>query len=252
MQDWKKKKTDEVTVDVSRLMRTLWKRKWLLMIVVMIFGVISYCYSAFLITPTYQTSFTAYVNNRISNEGVGSTSTGDLNASIGLAHLYAQIIISRSVLTDAAEACGLDTSYEELAHKVSASITNNAALIYVSVVDTDPVLVTQFAEAITEIAPDHVARVVDGSSMRILDAPVQPTNKYAPSNGKNAVMGALLGLLIAAGILVIKEIVNDRVESAEELEARYEIPVIGSIPDMLHAEKNRDKYGYKKGGFSYR
>jgi len=59
-------------------------------------------------------------------------------------------------------------------------------------------------------------------------------------------------LLLILITIIVMELINDKVLSGEDLEARYQIPVIGGIPDMLQAEKSRDKYGYKKGGYGYK
>ena len=252
MQEWNARKTDEMSVDLMRLVRAVWKKVWLVVLAVGVFGVAAYLYSSLLITPTYRSSFTAYVNNRQNTENINSTNTSDLNASIGLTYVYKQIISSRSVLMDAAESCGIQMPYSSLAGKVSTSISDKAAIITVYVEDTDPERAALLATAIAEVAPDHVARVVEGSSMRIIDAPVQPTRKYAPSNSRNAIVGAIIGMLLALVGIVVMELIDDKVRSGEDLESRYQIPVIGTIPDMLQAEKSRDKYGYRKGGYGYK
>lgn len=248
MQERKNTHNGETSIDLGRLVKALWKKKWFLVSVTVIFGLVAYIYSAAFITPTYRTSFTAYVNNRVATEGSASTTTSDLNASIGLTYLYGEIITSRSVLTDAAQQCGINADYEELSKMVSVSIADSAALIEVYVVSTDPVQATRFAAAIAETAPEHVARVVEGSSMRIVDSPVEPTGKYAPSNSKNAILGAVIGFVAVAACIIIMELVNDKVLGSEDLESRYQIPVIGSIPDLEQAEKTRGRYGYYKQG----
>jgi len=252
MQERNVKKTEEMSIDLVRIARAVWKKAWLVALVVIVFGVAAYLYSALFITPTYCAGFTAYVNNRQSTENMSSTNTGDLNASIGLAYVYQQVICSRSVLVDAAERCGIQASYTTLAKMVKTSLSNMAAIITVSVEDTDPERAALLASAIAEVAPDHVTRVVDGSSMRIIDSPVLPTEKFAPNNVRNAIIGAIVGLLLILITIIVMELINDKVLSGEDLEARYQIPVIGGIPDMLQAEKSRDKYGYKKGGYGYK
>ena len=80
--------------------------------------------------------------------------------------------------------------------------------------------------------------------MRILDAPVQPTGIFAPSYTGNAMKGAILAVVLVAGCIILKELLNDKVRDGETLEARYGITVIGSIPNMNAAEKNASQYGY--------
>lgn len=241
MSDWQFKQKEETELDLSRIARALLKRAWLILIVALIFGMASYLYTAYFVDPVYRSGFTAYVNNQMSKDESGNISVSNLNASIGLAYAYGQIITSRSVLLDAAEQCGYSIPYGDLYSKVSISISDATAIITVYVEDTDPVRATKLASAIAEMAPYHVERVVDGGSMRVLDEPVQPESRYAPSNTKNALLGACVGLLLAVITVAVAEGINDKVQSAQELESRYQIAIIGSIPDM--GKRGHDGYG---------
>lgn len=187
MQDTPFNNVGERGIEIFRLLRVLWKWKFLILAVAMLAGIIGHIYSEAFITPVYRSSFTAYINNRMVNpESSQSVTSSDLTTSKNLAYVYKDIIVSRSVLLSAAEQCDLDYSYGTLSDMVTTSIANNTAMVTVSVSAEDPAIATQLAAAIAQTAPEHVARVVDGSSMRILDNPVQPTNPYAPDSMRNA------------------------------------------------------------------
>ena len=236
---------EEREINIFRLLQILWKRAWIIVAITMVFGIVAYLYSALMIAPIYRSYFTAYVNNYgEGTDGNVTTTSSDLTVSTKLTYLYESIIVSRSVLEDAAELCGVDYSYKTLQSIVSTSVDANSALITVYVSDTDPVRVTQLAKAIAEVAPGHVARIRDGSSMRILDAPVQPTQKSAPSNTNNAIKGALIGAVLSIAFVIAVDFINDKVRDAKELEYRHGIIVIGVIPD-LNAADAAGNYGYR-------
>lgn len=237
MRQWQDNNSEGITIDLIRVAQILWKRAWALLLAALIMGTAVFAYSSILVTPLYRSNFTAYVNNRMQTESPSGTSTSDLNASIGLSYLYGEIVESRAVLTDAAEKCGLDYTYSELAGMVNTTISEKAALINVAVIAPDPVLAAEFAAAIADVAPDHVARVVDGSSMRIVDDPVQPQMPSSPNTVKSAILGATVGFLLAAVIVVVLELLYDRVQNDEDLERRYGIVVVGRIPDAGQFEK---------------
>lgn len=250
MNEWQNsvQQTEEREIDILRLLQILWKRAWLIGLVTVIAFVGTYLYSALFITPTYRSDFTAYVDNRMTTaEQNGSTTTSDLNASIYLTYLYEDIILSRSVLNDAAAKCGLEYDYNALKNMVSTSVADDAALITVSVVAVDPVVAKDLAAAIADVAPDHVARMKEGSSMRILDAPILPESKYAPSNTKNAMLGAVVGFVLIAVLVLVVDLVNDIVRDGDELERRYNMIVIGTIPDLATMDKEQGSYAYGYG-----
>ncbi|MBQ6839378.1 MAG: hypothetical protein IJO45_01640 [Oscillospiraceae bacterium] len=250
MNEWQNnvQQPEEREIDIFRLLQIIWKRAWLIGLVTVICCVATYLYSALFITPTYRSDFTAYVDNRMTTaENNGMTTTTDLNASIYLTYLYEDIIVSRSVLNDAAKQCGLNIPYKSLKSMVSTSVADDAALITVSVVATDPQVAMDLAAAIADVAPDHVARMKEGSSMRILDAPILPEGKNAPSNTKNAMLGAVVGFVLITVLVLVVDLVNDIVRDSEELEHRYNVIVIGTIPDLASADKDQGSYAYAYG-----
>ena len=247
MQEQKFNENEGLTIDLGRVVQALLKWAWVIVAAAIVFGLVAWIFSATMITPTYRSGFTAYVNNKQTTT-TGSTTSSDLSASIALAYVYGEIIQSRTVLTEAASKCGLDYGYSALAGKVTISVAETTAIINVYVEDTSPETAMALAAAIADVAPAHVARVVDNSSMRIVDEPILPTSQHAPNNGTNAVIGALLGIVAAVAMVIVLEVLNDYVQSGEELEKRYDVIAIGVIPDMDQAEKVHSNYSYARAG----
>ena len=247
MQEQQMNENEGLTIDLGRVVQALMKWAWVIVAAAIVFGLVAWIFSATMITPTYRSGFTAYVNNK-QTSSTGSTTTSDLSASIALAYVYGEIIQSRTVLTEAADKCGLDYSYGVLSSKVTISVADTTAIINVYVEDTDPQTAMALAAAIADVAPAHVARVVDNSSMRIVDEPILPTSQYAPNNGTNALIGALLGIVAAVVMVLVLEVLNDYVQTGEELEKRYNVIAIGVIPDMDQAEKVHSSYSYARAG----
>ena len=84
MQDNQKRNTASIerSVDIMRLMRALAKRAWVIILIAVICALMVFAYAKIFITPTYRSSFTAYVNNRItSTEGQANMTSSDISAS---------------------------------------------------------------------------------------------------------------------------------------------------------------------------
>lgn len=250
MQDNQKKNAAaaERTVDVARLLKALGKRAWLILLIAALCAAVAFGASKLFITPTYSSSFTAYVNNRMTTtEGQSSMTSSDISASRSLTYLYQEIICSRSVLMDAAAQCGMKASYSQLLSRVSTSVATNAAIINVAIEAESPEEAEQLASAIAAVAPEHVARVVDGSSMRIVDYPVMPNGPYAPNSMRYAVIGFFAALAIGCAAVILFDVIVDKVASATEMEERYGIAVVGVIPDMQQAEKYQYSTEFESG-----
>ena len=230
--------TKEHTVDMVRVAQVLWKRAWIIILVAVLVGVMVFVGTKLFVTPRYSSNFTAYVNNRQSTvEGQTITNSGDITASRNLTYLYEEIIVSRSVLLDAGMNCNLHYSYNQLRSMVKTSISNNAPIISVSVEAEDPQLAKQLAAAIAAAAPRHVERIVDGSSMRIVDAPILPSEPFAPNCFRAGMLGAAVALILTMAIVILFDMIVDKVDAPKELEIRHGLAVVGVIPDMMQADK---------------
>lgn len=253
MSDWKKNTKDETEIDLWRFVEVFLKRFWIILLTVCVFAASGFVYTKLQVKPLYRTQFTAYVKNRIpmdmptTDTGTGTTNTSDLNASIGLMYLYNEIISSRTVLTEAAKDVGLDYGYGTLKGMVSTELPEKAALIKVYVTAVDPKVAMNLANAIARRAAERGKIIEDNSSMEVVDYPVATTRLYSIS--RNVLIAAVMGGILSYVFFVILDLVNDRVTDAEDLENRYNVVVVGRIPDMAHfgrAYRYKYKYSYRR------
>ena len=238
---------DEITIDLLQMVKLLWQNVLWILLGGIILGVAVFFGVHLLVTPTYQAKFTAYINNRTQTDNLTSLTSSDLTAARSLATTYAQIITSSSVLELAGEESGTNLTYGQLKSMVKASTVPNTEILQVTVETTDPQLAKTLADSIAAVAPIQVSTIVEGSSMRLIDRAQLPTSIYQPNYTKNAAIGFLLGMLLVAAFLIVKELLDDRVKSEQELENSTGIKVIGAIPDIVAAASHKSSYGYSYG-----
>ena len=150
------------------------------------------------------------------------------------------------MLESAAAQADAPYDYSQLKEMVSTSSVDSTGIIEVSVTMADAKMAAAIAQAISEIAGDYITRIVEGSSMQIVDQPVIPVGIYTPNYKKNALLGLILGLALAAGIVIVQELLDDRIKDVSTLQERCGIPVIGTIPNMEDAAKIGESYAYSK------
>ncbi|MCD8009163.1 MAG: Wzz/FepE/Etk N-terminal domain-containing protein [Clostridiales bacterium] len=232
-------RNDVVQIDLLALIKACWKQAWLIILVALLGGSLAYAGTKYFITPTYRTYFSAYVNNSVEAGSTTTITSSDLSASRSLADTAAGVIESATVLEQAAETVGLE---EEDSVAVSTSVDSESGIITVYVVSTDPKMSASYAAAIAEVAAEETARIVEGSSMQIIDQPKIPTTIYSPSYTRNTAMGLLAGAFLVCAVVVLLELLNDRIQDQSELEERYGISVLGAIPDWTSVGKNQGYY----------
>lgn len=240
----------EISLDVKVILRAVLRRLWIIVLAAVLVFTAVYMYCSWFVSPVYASGFTTYINNRLVPTTNGTT-ISDLNASMGLAYVYQEVLVSRSVLTEAAEKCGVDLPYSALASMVTPTVSETAPVISVYVYSTDPRFSRDYATAIAEVAPNHVNRVVEGSAMQVIDPPLLPASPVLPRKARTATIGAVIGGLLAVLAVVLLELLHDKVQDAQDLENRYQVLVLGSIPDISAAEKHDFRYYGKRYGKQY-
>ncbi len=243
------KKDDAVEIDLLQLMKALMRKFWAIVLAAAILGGCALVYTVIFVTPLYKSRTLLYVNNNSVSVGDAklSISSGDLSAAQGLVDTYTIILGTRTTLDDVIETAGLSYTYEELKNMISAASVNGTQIFYVEVTSPDPAEAEKIANTIGQILPSKIASIVEGSSARIVDYAVVPARKASPSIAKNTVLGALVGFVLACGIVIVRELMDDEIHNPDYLMETYDLPVLAVIPD-LSLDGSKNKYGYAAAG----
>lgn len=233
------------TIDLIQILRTLWRRAWLILLAALIAGAAGFAYSTFLIKPTYSSSIKLYVNN--SSISLGNTtfsiSSSQLVAAQGLVKTYSEILNSRSTLERIIEKADVDYSYKSLAGKIECTPANDTEIMKVTVTTTNPYESAKIANTIAEILPIRISEIIDGASMEVVDSAIPELEKVAPSITKYTAVGLILGILVSVGALVIVALRDDTIHDEDYILNNYEYPILGKVPDLANPGKKR-RYGY--------
>ena len=227
--------TREVDINLVPLFTAILKKLWLIILVAVI-GLFAFRIgTTILIKPTYLSSFTAFVNNKTQTDRTSINNT-DIQASKELVQTYSRVLTSNDVLVASAEFINLDLPYEALSSFVSTNVENKTQLIKVNVITTNHNISYKYAQAIAQTAPTHMSQIIEGSSMKIVDSPQPPKGRYGPNYFTAGLFGFLAGMALALTYVLIKYFRDDTIKSEGDLEGRYNLPVIGVIPNMTETK----------------
>ena len=234
----------EVEVNIAPLLSTLLKKLWLIALSSAVMALVFFIGTNIFIKPTYKASFTAFVNNQTQIQSQKSNvTTSDLQASRELVQTYARILTSNTVLSAAAnsEIINFEITPSQMASCVTTEIENKTQIIKVNVITTDAQKSYKIAQAIATEAPAKMAIIVKGSSMSTVDEPQLPLQIYGPNYLTVSLIGALFGFALALAYVIIRYFRDDTIKGEGDLEGRYNLPVVGVIPNMTE-NKGFDYY----------
>ena len=229
-------------IDLLQLFYALKKKIWFILAAMIIGGGLAGAYSKFLITPQYSSTSMMYI---LSKETT-LTSLADLQIGSQLTEDYKVIVNSRPVLGEVIDSLALDMSYEQLLAKVSIGNPTDTRILTVTVTDPDPYRAKAIVDCVAETASDYIGEIMEMIPPKIIENGTVATRKTSPSNGKNAVLGALAGMVLVCGVIVIQVIMNDTVRTEEDVERYLGLSVLASVP--LREGEERTKPGYNSNG----
>jgi succinoglycan biosynthesis transport protein ExoP len=88
----------------------------------------------------------------------------------------------------------------------------------------------KIAESISKLAQNEIVRVVESGSVKVVD---RPSSRNATSSSlpvQNSLIGFIFGFLIATIIALLIEVLDFRIKNEDDIENRYNIPLLGSVP----------------------
>lgn len=239
-----KRNENELEIDVLKLLQSMWRKAWVILLVTIIAGASAFAGTAVFIRPKYRAEALMYVNS--SNISVGGTkvsiSQSELTAAQTLVDTYIVIMNTRTTLEDVIEQTGVPYTYEDLKKMITAEAVNGTEVFSIQIVSKSPAEAETLANAIARVLPEKIASIVEGSSARIVDYAVVPAKKDSPSLVKNTAIGAVLGFFLTCGVIVVQFLLDDQIRDPDYLTQTYDIPVLAVIPDLLSTKGGNDYY----------
>jgi capsular polysaccharide biosynthesis protein len=194
-------------------------------------------------TPLYKATIKLYANNSTQESAIMSSS--DVAASKSLVDTYITIIRSEAVLDEVITATRCSYSTEWLDSSISAGSLNSTEVFSVTVTDPDPIMAAELANAIADIAPAHLEKIVDRSSVKVVDRAKVPLAPSSPDYKKNTAIGILAGAFLAIAAIFVMVLFDVHIYSETDLKLVSDLPILGFISDFEDALKSGYSEHYK-------
>ena len=220
-----------VEIDIVSLLKTIWKRKFLIILTALITAVIALGYSVFIAKPSYQSTTTIYVVNRQQSDNNALTNQ-DLQAGAYLVKDYKEIILSQDVLSTVISELKLSSTTADLAGKVTVSVPTDTRIVSITVTNGDPNQASRIANTLREVAAEKIITVTKVSDVTTLEEAEAPKSPSSPNIRRNVMIGFVGGAVAMVVLVLIVEVLDDRVKKPEDIEEVMGMSLLGIVPDM--------------------
>ena len=234
---------DEIEIDLGEVFHLVISKLGVIILSGILLGVLSIIGTMLFITPKYESTTKIMVLNKQDNNTLTSA---DMQTSTQLTKDYAELIQSRTVLEGVIAQLNLDMTYKEMLNKVSVETSSDSRIVSISVTDEDPYTASEIANAVRDMAAEHIQSVMDIEAVNVVDTANIPNEKASPSLAKNGVIGGLLGVIIAMAAVIIIYLTNDTIKVDEDVERYLGLSVLGSIPFSEKESRSKKKKSRKR------
>ncbi|MER8225306.1 polysaccharide biosynthesis tyrosine autokinase [Streptomyces sp. NPDC094143] len=240
-------------MDLQGFLKAL-ARRWPTVLVCLVLAVGAALAVTSVSTPVYEARTQLFVATRTGENTI------DLNEgqtfSQARVQSYAEIVKTRQVTAPVVKQLRLRTTPEQLASRITAGVPLKTVLIDITVRDTSPRRAARIANAVAkrfssvveqletpkQPVPSVLSKTGDKAeddapvppvspvSLGVTEEAVAPTSPTSPRPLMNLAAGVVGGLLLAAGLVALRETLDTTFKTSEALGAFLALPGLGTIP----------------------
>ena len=216
----------EETIDLSKLFAILKKNIKYLIILPIAFLVLSIVITFIFMTPKYSASTQVLVNQK---EMDSQMMAQEVQSNLQLVNTYTEIIKSPRILDKVSKNLKGQYSSEEISGMLTVSNQAESQILNIAVENKNRETASKVANEIATVFSKDVSKIMNVDNVSILSKADNNGNKVSPKPLINAVVGIFLGIIVALIIIFLKEILDKRIKTEEDVEEILNLPVLGVI-----------------------
>ena len=232
----------EIEIDLVELFY-YYRTKWIPIIITFLIGIIlAGGITKYLITPKYQAQSKLYVVSA-SNDSV--VDLADLNIGTALSKDYEKLLYIRPIVNEIIEEKKLPYTYEQLVDMITVASIDETRILTITVESINPQEAQDIANAMADKAVAYLPKLMETDAPNIAERAIFPELPSSPNLIKNMLIGGATGLFIALAFFTVIFLMDDTLQSAEEVEKAFGVMPLTVIPEgdlgAAHADKEKAK-----------
>lgn len=227
-------------LDLKQLTGILWRKKFTLIFIILIFTIAGLVYTFNFVEPMYKSTCTIILGRVISsNNGFQDLSSyqetdmisqSDLTLNSSLIETYSELVKSKSLIHEAADALNSKIDEEEIMKSVSVSRVNNSDLLEVTATNRDSKLARDIVKSVVNIFSENVKEIYNISNVYVIDDATIEDLPYNINHARDVLIFALIGLFVSSGYVLLYNIIDNTVKGSYDIETVLKSKILITIP----------------------
>lgn len=227
-------------INLKELFDYVKERILMIIIIVLAVLVVGCVYSVFVKTPMYKSATSIVL---VSDDGQAGTqasiSQSDVQLNKSLVPTYKEIVTSRKILEKVISNLSIDVSYEQLVKMVTISNNTNTEIIKIEVKNSDKALAADIANEIRIVFGEEIKNIYQVQNVKTVDKATEASKPYNINMAKDFLIYLVIGVVVACGTIFVIYYFDTTIKSADEIEKKLGLPVVGIIPKVKRKESSR-------------
>ena len=218
-------------IDIKDLLSYFLSRMIYFLVIVTIVVTLGCIYSVFVQKPIYTSKTSVILTGFSGNTESSEITQSDLTVNSKLVSTYKEVVKSRRVLNQVILDLDLDYDIKEISDMIHVGAIKDTAIIEIAISHEDSEKAYIIANKVAEIFSKEVKDLYNLSNVSILDYAEIET---IPSNiniTKQLAIYLAGGLALAFVILFLFYYFDTTIKSVPDVERKFELPILGSVPD---------------------
>lgn len=224
-------------LSLGKLLQMMRQRIWWILLCTAIGGVLAFSYTKIFVAPTYVSSVKMMVTK---NNEIQANDATDIVYAQRIVKTYMALLDDHTFYSQVAANSGLDYTAGQLQGMFSFSIIDETEVFQVSVEAHSSKDTKIIANAASKIIPKQIQNVYTEATVK-QTSQAQDGRRVGPSLIRNTVFGGIVGAVAVFLIIFLKEMLDVRIKTEEDLVEHYDIPLLGSIPDFSPSSSKKTR-----------
>ena len=217
---------DVATIDLLELMYKLLASWKLIVCLALIFGIVAGVYTFYFVTPMYQATSTIYVLSRRDS----AINMSDLQIGSELTSDYIKVFTMWEVHDEVITNLDLPYTYSQISSMLSVENATDTRMLDIKITSPNPQEAADIANEYAKVASQYIADTMATDKPNIMSIALVPSNPVSPNKTRNIMLGILLGIVLAAGIVTVQLLLDDKYKTAEDIRKYTGLPTLAVIP----------------------
>ncbi len=203
----------------------------------LICAVLAGVYTVYFVTPLYRATSILYV---LSPESI--LNMASLQLGTALTSDYIKVFDMWEVHEAVISNLSLDYTYAQLRENLTVTNSAGTRMLDISFTSPSPTEAAAIANEYAKVASEYIQETMSTDKPNIMSLALEPANPVSPSRTRNILLGFGLGALLAAMVIAIRFLLDDKIKTADEIRDCAGLVTLALVPlDESDAPVQGDK-----------